>query len=84
MLNQDNFIKSLLYRSNHRGCKETDILLGLFAQKRLYNFNQQELLNYQSFIFEDDAVIYDWILQKASAPIQYSVLVQDIRNFHRL
>ena len=36
-------IKKLLYRSIHRGCKETDILLGNFAIARTESFDDSKL-----------------------------------------
>jgi antitoxin CptB len=77
-------IKTLLYRSLHRGCKETDILLGLFAKKKVVDFSDEELNLYASLVLEDDVLIYDWILQKIPTPNQYQKLVQSIRKFHNL
>jgi antitoxin CptB len=77
-------IKTLLYRSLHRGCKETDILLGLFAKNKITNFSDEELKIYAQLVLEDDVFIYDWILQKVPTPDQYKNLVQSIRHFHNL
>ncbi len=77
-------IKALLYRSLHRGCKETDILLGSFAKNKITNFNDEELKLYANLVLEDDVLIYDWILQKIPTPNQYQNLVHSIRQFHNL
>jgi antitoxin CptB len=77
-------IKAILYRSNYRGCKETDILLGRFANSEVKNFDDGELNLYEKFIAEDDAMIYDWILKKTPTPENYQNLVNNIRQFHDL
>jgi antitoxin CptB len=66
--NKDIFLKQLLYRSNNRGCKETDILLGNFAKKHLNNMSDQELEDYAITLEQDDVEILDWITGKKSPP----------------
>jgi antitoxin CptB len=77
-------IKKLLYRSIHRGCKETDILLGNFAIARTESFDDSKLDLYQNFISEDDLEIYDWILRAKTTPKEYQSLVTEIQEFHNL
>ncbi len=77
-------IKQLLYRSNHRGCKETDILLGRFFNQKNQDFSLQDLQLYDKFISEDDMLIYDWILGKITPSSQYEKLIIEIRQFHNL
>lgn len=83
-MDKDLFLKSLIYRSTHRGCKETDILVGKFAEAKISNFNQSELQLFENFILEDDAEIYDWILAKSPYPDKYSHLIGQIKQFHNL
>ncbi len=75
-------LKQLLYRSNHRGCKETDILLGKFFSEKFSEFGDAKLENYRRFIEEDDMLIYDWILGKVAAKDEYKLLIDEIRKFH--
>ncbi|MFT6331752.1 MAG: antitoxin CptB [Lentimonas sp.] len=84
MPNKELLIKTALYRSLHRGCKETDILLGKFAQSEINNFDDVKLNIYSKLINEDDAMIYDWILNKSSTPEEYLFLIAEIRKFHDL
>ena len=60
-MEKEILIKQLLYRSNHRGCKETDILLGKFFNSEFKNFSDEKLNLYNQFISQDDALIYDWL-----------------------
>ena len=82
--NKETLIKTLLYRSMHRGCKETDILLGKFVKNQINTFGDKELSLYSELILEDDAMIYDWILYKTLVPNKYQNLVKNIRQFHSL
>lgn len=74
--------KQLLYRSNYRGCKETDILLGKFCKAKLDEFDDAKLALYAKFLTEDDALIYDWIMGDKPFAADYLALIQEIRVFH--
>jgi antitoxin CptB len=84
MTDSQNLIKQLFYRSIHRGCKETDFLVGNFAQDNLSKMNENELKIFSDFLQEDDMKIYDWILQKIEIPNNYLALIERIRNFHQI
>jgi antitoxin CptB len=82
--NRQSIIKTALYRSLHRGCKETDILLGVFATKKINDFDEECLGIYSDLVLEDDVYIYDWILRKIPTPEKYENLIENIRKFHNL
>ena len=72
----------LIYKSWHRGSKETDILLGDFAKAEIYNLNDQELKIYTELIEENDWDIYEWILnEKVEIPLKYTQIILKIRAF---
>ncbi len=81
-MQKETLIKQLIYRSNHRGCKETDILLGKFIREKIFKFSDEELQSYKLLIAEDDVLIYDWILGKEKVPEIYIELVKKIQEFH--
>jgi antitoxin CptB len=66
-----NRLKRLLYQSFHRGCKETDALLGKFSRKYLNDFTDQEIDQYEAFINEDDWDIYAWIVGQQPFPTEH-------------
>jgi antitoxin CptB len=74
----------ILYRSIHRGCKETDHLIGGYVAKNIDKFDEAELLLLKEFIVEDDMLIYDWILGKAEFAPKYGVLIEKMRKFHSI
>lgn len=81
---KDTLLKQILYRSIHRGCKETDFLIGEFAKVKIYDFDWQKLQLFKELIEEDDLLIYDWILNKREIAKQYGNLIEEIRVFHKI
>lgn len=79
---RDQEIRRLLYNSWHRGCKETDELLGKFARAELFNMTDQELYEYGQFLEEDDWDIFNWLTGKLPMPEQYHAgVVQKLMQF---
>ena len=58
MENRNNFIKKLIYRSKYTGTRETDILLGDFADNFINNLSDDELLAYQKLLDSGDPRIW--------------------------
>ena len=62
MKNIDNLKKKILYRSEHRGTKEMDLLLSNFVKKHIDFFNETELKELDSLLNVDDDILYKWYL----------------------
>jgi antitoxin CptB len=75
-------LKRLRYRSSHRGCKETDLILGQFSEEKLANLMDSELAIYEELLDEDDAHIWDWLVGNAPAPEKYAALLNTLKNYH--
>ena len=58
MNNRNVFIKKLIYRSKYTGTRETDILLGNFADNHLKNLDDDDLLAYQDLLNSGDPRIW--------------------------
>ena len=56
--NRNIFIKKLIYRSKYTGTRETDILLGNFAEIHLKNLHDDDLLAYQNLLNSGDPRIW--------------------------
>ena len=52
--------KKIKYRSEYRGIKEMDLLLGKFVDKYINTFNYDELLNLYEILKMDDDIIFKW------------------------
>ncbi len=76
-MTRDNTIRRLLYQSSHRGCKETDAILGNFAKENLENFSDEELKIFEQLLNEDDWEIYNWVVSK-NFPEKYQNRITDL------
>jgi lipid-A-disaccharide synthase len=78
-------LKKLLYRSVHRGCKETDYILGGFAKRYLHLLNDSELAEYEKLIEVDDNTFYSWLTYTQPIPAEYDTNVyRKILHYHQL
>ena len=64
----DLIVKKLLYKSKNRGCKETNLILGKFAEKFIYNMSLKELTEFAKLLEYDDLDIYNWYVGTSSPP----------------
>lgn len=75
-------IKRLKYRSWHRGCKETDVILGPFAEKHLHELTTEQLITYEQFLEETDTEIWNWLVEKDTQfDPKYAWLIARLRRF---
>ena len=74
--------KRLVFRSWHRGTRESDLLLGSFADRHVGAFEQEEVDAYERLLTEDDADLWDWITGAADPPPAHDTKVMILlRNF---
>jgi succinate dehydrogenase flavin-adding protein (antitoxin of CptAB toxin-antitoxin module) len=77
------FIKKLLYQSKNRGCKETDLILGKFANRFLLDADKESLRDFAMILEQDDTDIYDWVTQKILPPPHLdSKVMQSLLKFN--
>ena len=80
-LPRDLWLKRLTYRSWHRGCKETDLVLGNFCARRLESLNDANLALFEALLDEDDADIWAWLTEKTPCPkAEYAPLLDEMRS----
>ena len=58
------FKKKLIYRSNYRGSKEMDLLLGSFAKQNINNLNDSELKDLNDLLHFNDDILSKWYFEK--------------------
>ena len=56
----DQLKKKIIYRSNYRGTKEMDKLLGAFVKKNIDKLNNQDLIELEKFLNIDDDNLYNF------------------------
>ncbi len=60
--------RRLAYRSKHRGTKELDLLLGVFAERQLELMSARELELYEAILEADEVDIYAWLVGREAVP----------------
>ena len=63
--------KRLSFRSWHRGTRESDLILGRFADAYLAQFDVGQLDRYEALLECADADLFDWITGRASPPLEH-------------
>jgi antitoxin CptB len=82
---RETTIKRLLYSSWHRGCKETDHLLGKFAKTTLSSMSENELSDYSLFLEENDWDIFNWLTGKSLLPEKHNnSAIHKLLDFHSI
>ncbi len=72
-----------LFRSQHRGMKETDVLLGRFAENRLGAMAADELTRFEALLEESDNDLYNWIMGRDEVPDDADpALIEIIKDFN--
>ena len=56
----DNLRKRLIYRSQYRGTKEMDKLIGSFVKTYIYKLNDKQLNELETFLNIDDDTLYKY------------------------
>jgi len=54
----DNLKKRLIYRSQYRGTKEMDKLIGSFVKNYIDEFDENDLKDLEIFLNNDDDILY--------------------------
>lgn len=82
LTDHENRLKRLRYRSWHRGCKETDLILGWFADEHLCQSSPEQLGIYEKFLGENDTDIWDWLTEKTPLPsLEYSFIIEILKPY---
>ena len=63
--------KRLLFRSWHRGTRESDLILGRFADTHLAGFDEAQLDHYEALLDCADADIFDWVSGRTAPPPEH-------------
>jgi antitoxin CptB len=69
--------KRLLFRSWHRGTRESDLILGRFADAHVARFDGAQLDRYEMLLDCPDADIFDWVCGRAALPPEHD---NDVTN----
>ena len=75
--------KRLLYHAWHRGMREMDYVLGVFANEAIEGMSDSELDAFEDIMRVPDPDMYKWLSGTAETPPNWDIaLVRRIRAFH--
>ena len=81
-MNKDILKKKIVYRSNHRGTKEMDLLLGSFVKKYINLLDEKELLDLQALLKMDDQTLTKWYFnEEISTEVPNNNLTKKFKDF---
>lgn len=81
-LPRELWLKRLRYRSWHRGCKETDLVLGRYCEAKLDGIDESGLALLEALLDEDDADIWAWLTGKTPCPKpEYLSLLEQLKIY---
>jgi len=82
IINITDLKKKIIYRSNYRGTKEMDKLLGSFAKKYINELNDVELGLLSNLLDLDDENLYKFNQgQKTSIKIEINKITELFKNY---
>ena len=82
IVDMNNLIKKLLYRSNHRGTKEMDLLIGGFAIENLKKLNTEELKEFELLLNFTDKELSSWLIDnKKNIDLENFSISKKIKEF---
>ena len=78
-----NFKKKLIYRSQYRGTKEMDKLIGSFVETNINRFDNNDLMDLEKFLDIDDDTLYKiYTNKKIDNVYEKSEIILLFRNFN--
>ncbi|HEY1979144.1 MAG TPA: succinate dehydrogenase assembly factor 2 [Xanthobacteraceae bacterium] len=76
--------RKLLFRAWRRGVRETDLIVGRFADAYIEKFDQAGLDDFERLIEVNNTELYAWVVGAASVPADYDTAVlRDLLSFHK-
>ena len=74
--------KRLVYRSNYRGFKEADLILGGYAKANVEMMTDNEVMMFEELLGQKDHDIYGWIMGTLAVPPYFDTpLLKRLQTF---
>jgi antitoxin CptB len=76
--------RKLLFHAWHRGMRETDLILGRFADAAIAQLTDAELTQFEHLLDATDRELLAWVTGEAAAPAAHDTpLFRRLRDFNR-
>ena len=80
---QDARKKKAIWRAEHRGIREMDLLMGSFARQFLPDMDAAALDQFESLVNLPDLDLYNWLIGHEEPPAEVSSEMFDRLKAHR-
>ncbi len=67
----DPRLKRLIFRANHMGSNENDLLFGGFAERYLATLTPEQVDRFEVLLAENDNDLFNWITGKEQPPAAF-------------
>lgn len=75
--------RRILFRSWHRGMRETDLIMGRFADAHIDTLTEADLDDFERLLDVPDRDVLSWVLGEIAVDPAYdTALFRSIRDFH--
>lgn len=74
--------KRLLWRAEHRGIREMDLLMGSFARRFLGGMDERELDQFEVLVGLPDLDLYNWLIGHEEVPANVRTPTYDRLKAH--
>ncbi len=75
--------RRILFRSWHRGMRETDLVMGRFADAQIARLSEAELADYEALLEVPDPDIFGWLTGALDLPKAFDTPVfRKLKRFH--
>ena len=75
METREKRIRGLIYQSSYTGTRETDLLLGQFANRYLMKLKDEQLDDYEALLAQGDQNILAWVRGDLQIPANLNGMV---------
>ena len=65
---RETHLRMIRYRAWHRGIRETDLILGPFADQRVETLTPAQLEDFEALLEQPDQLLYAWITGEEDPP----------------
>jgi antitoxin CptB len=72
MTDLDSRRRRLIFRANHRGTKEADLMIGAFVQRHVAGLGEAELTALEDVLEHWDVDLADWLSGRRPVPEEYA------------
>jgi len=80
----DNIRRKLRFRSLRRGTKESDLVIGGFAEAHLRDLDEAQLADFEALLDQNDQDVLSWVIDMKPPPAAFDTpVLKMLQNFKK-